>query len=111
MFWFKRFKRNHPEEIKGNSVKVKKSLNVNLGENFRLKAKDIDYVTDAINKALASRANLFVEFILHKVKNDKEFFEEFMKFLERDQNKRDLLLNIVKINFIESCRKIFSEKE
>ena len=104
MFWLKKFKRKHPEEMKELEMKIENPKTKNLD------SRDIDYITGAILKALDRRTNPLVRLILQKVKNDKKFFEEFMKFLERDQNKHDLLLGIVKANLIESCRKIFSEE-
>jgi hypothetical protein len=104
MFWFKRFKHNCPEEMKNSKFKAEPKIG-NL--NF----KDIDYITEAITKALACRTNPLVKLLLYNVKNDEKFFKEFINFLERNQNKHDFLLSVVRTNLIESCRGIFSEKE
>lgn len=104
MFWFKRSKRNIPEDMKEPRINTKtKIMHLNNG--------DIDYITEAIIKALAHRTNPLVRLVMYKIKTDKKFFDEFINFLKRSGCYRDVLLNIVKTNFIESCRKIFSKKE
>jgi hypothetical protein len=102
MFLVKRFKRNRPEEIK-----ILKNKNEPKIED--ISPRDIDYITRAILKALIYRTDPFVRFLLNNIKNDEKFFKEFINFLERSQNKHDLLLNMVKTNLIESCRKVFSK--
>ncbi len=102
MFWFKKFKRNCPEEIESPKIRAETKI-----EN--LSPRDIDYVTGAILKALARRTDPLVRLLLRNIKNDEKFFKEFINFLERSQNKHDLLLSMVNANLIESCRKIFSE--
>jgi hypothetical protein len=102
MFWFKKLKRNLPEEIKNPKPKQETKI-----EN--LSFKDIDYITEAIVKALACRTDPLVRLIIHNIKSDEKFFNAFINFLERSENKHDIFLAILKTNFIESCKKVFSK--
>lgn len=51
----------------------------------------------------------FVEELVFKVKNDEEFFREFVSFLKRF-GKREILLRIVREILLDSCKNLkFSE--
>lgn len=99
MFWHK--SKKQPEEYKNLNLKIEK-------ESKELNFSDIDYITEGIKKALNAKTDPIVRFIVQKIKNDKKFFEEFMNSFKESEDKREILLKIIKANLIESCRKIFS---
>lgn len=101
MFWSKRYKRNLPEEMKESKINTEAEImHINNG--------DIDHITEAISKALVNRTDPLVRFIVNKIKTDKKFFDEFITSLEKGEYKHDVVRDIVKNKFIESCKKIFS---
>lgn len=85
MFWIKRFKHSGSEE-----VNIEKSRMIKE-DNFELKIKDFDYITEAIVKALAYRRNPIIKGIIDVIKEDEETFKEFIKFIERNYNEYEML--------------------
>jgi len=74
--------------------------------------KNLEYVSKAIRKALLLRLireNSLVLEILSKVKNDRNFFDEFFLFLERTLGKRDTLLLILKRKIVEKCVEVYND--
>jgi hypothetical protein len=103
MFWTKRHENNFPEEIK--------NPNFLSGRNYEEgNFADSVCLTGIFGDMKASRVDLLADFIIYKIKNDKKFFNEFVNFLERSQNRQCLLKRILKTELIEDIKKIFSEK-
>jgi len=51
-----------------------------------------------------------LKFLLNKIKNDEKFFNAFINFLEKNEDRHELIVRIVREKLIESCMKSFSKK-
>jgi hypothetical protein len=54
------------------------------------------------------RQNPFVKEILENVKTDEEFFHEFLNFVEKNYEKREIILLALKRIVFESAEKIMN---
>ena len=62
------------------------------------------------NQPLISDFYSILKFLLNKIKNDEKFFSAFINFLEKNEDRHELIVRIVREKLIESCMKSFSKK-
>jgi hypothetical protein len=104
MFWSKRFKRNLPEEMKNSEFILE-------AKTEETDIKYFNHISEETFRLKNYTSNPLVEFIIYKIKTDEKFFDEFVNFLDRNQNRHDLLMSILRANLIEDSRKIFPKKD
>lgn len=85
------------EEIETKINELKTSA-----DEIELKVQELEKLIELLQKI---KPNPFVKEILFNVKNDRSFFLEFVKFLER-QGKRNIILAIIRKNLLEGCKQI-----
>lgn len=71
-------------------------------EELESKVWELEKLIEIMQKI---RPDPLVKDILFNVKNDKNFFVEFVKFLER-YGKRNIILAITRKNFLNGCKNI-----
>ena len=77
-------------------------------ESVKERAKKIEEFYKALIQLMLAKEDPLVREIVHWIKTDEEFFQEFMNFLERNNEKRFALLMAVKRILIEASEKICS---
>lgn len=75
--------------------------------SIKTRVKSMEEVYKAVVKLL-NREDPFVGEMVSYIRSDEEFFQEFMNFLERNNEKRFALLTAVKRILIEASEKIYS---
>jgi len=69
-----------------------------------MKEEELEVFLKILRKVFL-RQNLFVKEIVENIKADKEFFDEFINFLEKNYERREIILLALKKIIFESVEK------
>lgn len=67
---------------------------------------DLQIIEKVLKKLRYFKPDNLSKDIISKIKNDDQFFKELVNFLERNRDKRNLILDITKRNLLDGCKGI-----